>query len=150
MKKALKIIGIVLLACLFIAAIVLYAIFPSQTAYVLNNIWNVLNTPLPIVGITTLTILIFIWQIVIRSRYGKKAINDIKEEYQKRYDQLKADKDSIEKERLENKEEINNIKNGFTYLCALIPNKKVNDLGEKFEKGLEYGKETTNAETKTN
>ena len=59
MKKALKIIGIILLTLLFIAAIVLYAIFPTQTKDVLTNIWAILNTPLPIVGFTTLTILLF-------------------------------------------------------------------------------------------
>ena len=152
MKKALKIIGIILLSLLFIAAIVLYAIFPTQTKDVLTNIWAILNTPLPIVGVTTVAILLFVWKIVVRTNYGKKAIADIKEEYQAKYDQLKAEKDVLEKEREENKEQIENMKECIVELCSLIPNKKVNDLGDKFAKGLDYGntKETTNSETKAN
>lgn len=148
MKKAFKIIGIVLLTLLFIAAIVLYAIFPTQTKDVLTNIWAILNTPLPIVGVTTVAILLFVWQIVVRTNYGKKALANIKEEYQAKYDQLKAEKDALEKEREENKEQIEDMKNCIVELCALIPNKKVNDLGDKFAKGLDYGKETTKSETK--
>ena len=150
MKKALKIIGISLLACCLVAAIVLYAIFPTQTKDVLTNIWAILNTPLPIVGVTTVAVLLFVWQIVIRTNYGKKALANIKEEYQAKYEQLKAEKDALEKEREENKEQIENMKECIVKLCALIPNKKVNDLGDKFAKGLDYGetKETTNSETK--
>lgn len=150
MKKALKIICISLLACCLVAAIVLYAIFPTQTKDVLTNIWAILNTPLPIVGVTTVAVLVFVWQIVIRTNYGKKALANIKEEYQAKYEQLKAEKDALEKEREENKEQIENMKECIVKLCALIPNKKVNDLGDKFAKGLDYGetKETTNSETK--
>ena len=150
MKKALKIIGISLLACCLIATIVLYAIFPTQTKDVLTNIWAILNTPLPIVGVTTVAILVFVWQIIIRTNYGKQAIANIKEEYQAKYDQLKAEKDALEKEREENKEQIKDMQECIVELCALIPNQKVNNLGEKFAKGLDYGntKETTNSETK--
>ena len=148
MKKALKIIGIVLLSLLLVAAIVLYAVFPTQTKDVLTNIWAILNTPLPIVGVTTVAVLVFIWQIVIRTNYGKKTIANIKEEYQAKYEELKAEKDALEQEREENKEQIKDMKECIVELCALIPNKKVNDLGDKFAKGLDYGEETTNSETK--
>ena len=148
MKKALKIIGIVLLSLLLVAAIVLYAVFPTQTKDVLTNIWAILNTPLPIVGVTTVAVLVFIWQIVIRTNYGKKTIANIKEEYQAKYEELKAEKDALEQEREENKEQIKDMKECIVELCALIPNKKVNDLGDKFAKGLDYGKKTTNSETK--
>lgn len=150
MKKALKIIGIILLSLLFVAAIVLYAIFPAQTKDVLTNIWAILNTPLPIVGFTTLALLFFAYKVFIEDKYGKIAISNIKREYQNRYDELKTKKDALEQERKENKEEIEKMKECIIYLCSLIPNKKVNDLGDKFAKGLEYGnrEETIDIETK--
>ena len=152
MKKALKIIGIVLLSLLFIATIVLYAIFPTQTKDVLTNIWAILNTPLPIVGFTTLTILLFVYKVFIEDRYGKQAINNIERKYESKHNELKAEKDALEQERKENQEEIKEMKNCIIYLCSLIPNKKVNDLGDKFAKGLEYGnrEETIDIETKAN
>ena len=75
MKKALKIIGIVLLSLLFIAAIVLYAIFPTQTKDALINIWAILNTPLPIVGFTTLTILFFVYKVFEKEIHTYKQYN---------------------------------------------------------------------------
>lgn len=152
MKKALKIIGIILLSLLFIAAIVLYAIFPTQTKDVLTNIWAILNTPLPLIGFTTLTILLFIYKVFIEDRYGKQAINNIERKYESKHNELKAEKDALEQERKENKEEIEEMKNCIIYLCSLIPNKKVNDLGDKFAKGLKYGnkEETIDIETKAN
>lgn len=152
MKKALKIIGIVLLTLLFIATIVLYAIFPTQTKDVLTNIWAILNTPLPLVGFTTLTILFFAYKVFIEDRYGKQAINNIERKYESKHNELKAEKDALEQERKENKKEIEEMKNCIIYLCSLIPNKKVNDLGDKFAKGLEYGnrEETIDIETKAN
>ena len=148
MKKALKIIVISVLACCLVATIVLYAIFPTQTKDVLTNIWATLNTPLPIVGVTTVASLVFVWQIIIRTNYGKKALSNIKEEYQAKYEQLKSEKEKLEQEREENKEQIEYMKKCIIELCALIPNKKVNDLGDKFVKGLDYGEKTTNSETK--
>ena len=152
MKKALKIIGIILLSLLFIAAIVLYAIFPTQTKDVLTNIWAILNTPLPIVGVTTIAILFFVWQVIVRTNYGKKTIANIQEEYRAKQNELKVEKDALEQERKENKEKIEEMKNCIIYLCSLIPNQKVNDLGDKFAKGLEYGnrEETIDIETKAN
>ena len=148
MKKALKIIGFSLLACLLVAGIVLYIIFPNETKDVLTNTWNVLNTPLPIVGVTTVAVLFFVWKLVFSTNYGKKALSNVKSEYQKKYEELKAEKEKLEQEREENKEQIEEMKEYIIKLCALIPNKKVNDLGDMFAKGLDYGEETTNSETK--
>ena len=152
MKKALKIIGTILLTLLFVVAIVLYAIFPTETKDVLTNIWAILNTPLPIVGFTTLTILLFVYKVFIEDRYGKKAIANIEKKYESKHNELKVEKDALEQERIENKEEIREMKDCIIYLCSLIPNKKVNDLGDKFSKGLEYGnrEETIDTETKAN
>lgn len=152
MKKALKIIGTILLTLLFIVAIVLYAIFPTETKDVLTNIWAILNTPLPIVGFTTLTILFFVYKVFIEDRYGKQAINKIEKKYESKQHELKVEKDALEQEHIENKEEIKEMKDCIIYLCSLIPNKKVNDLGDKFSKGLEYGnrEETIDTETKAN
>lgn len=153
MEKFKKIISIILISLLFafgIYVLVSFIINKDGTMYWINYVVDLLNKPLPIVGVTTTAVLIFAWQIFVKTNYGKKALGNIKDEYQKRYDQLKAEKDALEQERKENKEEIEEMKNCIIKLCALIPNKKVNDLGDKFAKGLDYGetKETTNSETK--
>ena len=155
MKKFLKILSIVLI-CLAIALgiyiLVSFIINKEGTMYWINYFVDLLNKPLPIVGVTTAAILIFVWRLFVSTKFGQNTINEIKREYQEKYDQLKAEKDALEQERKENKEEIEKMKNCIIYLCSLIPNKKVNDLGDKFAKGLEYGnrEETIDIETKAN
>ena len=150
MKKALKIIGISLLVAFGIFVLVSFIVNKDGTMYWINYVVDLLNKPLPIVGVTTTAVLFFVWQIIVKTNYGKGAINELKNEYQVRYDELKTEKDKLEQEREENKEEIEKMRECIIYLCDLIPNKKVNDLGDKFAKGLDYGetKETTNSETK--
>lgn len=144
MKKVLKIVLGSLLACSLIACIVLYIVFPNQTKDTIKTVWTFLNTPLPIIGITTLAVLYFLWQVIIKTRFGKKALAEVKEEYKARFDDLKVEREKLEQEKEKNKELIEEIKKYFVELCGIIPNKKVNDLGETFKKGLEYGKEETN------
>ena len=98
MKKALKVIGIVLLALLFVATFVLYVIFPTQTKDTLTNIWAFLNTPLPIVGITSIALFVFIWNVVVFIRKNqplkelaelRKEHNEYKQESEKKNKNLK-------------------------------------------------------------
>ena len=155
MKKFLKILSIVLI-CLAIALgiyiLVSFIINKDGTMYWINYFVDLLNKPLPIVGVTTAAVLIFVWRLFVSTKFGQNTINEIKREYQEKYDKLKAEKDALEQERKENKEEIKEMKECIITLCALIPNKKVNDLGDKFAKGLEYGnrEETIDIETKAN
>lgn len=150
MKKALKIIGVSLLICGSIAICVLYGVKPNETKQAFANIWDFLNKPLPIVGLTTLGVLIFVWRLVFATRYGKKALEKVEKEYKDKYDELKVEKENLELERNENKKKIEDVENGFVALCKIIPNKKVNELGETFERGLEYGEERIDSETKAN
>ena len=145
MKKALKIIAISLLVAFGIYVLVSFIINKDGTMYWINYVVDLLNKPLPIVGVTTLAVLIFVWKIVFSTKYGKAALTTIENEYQKKYEELKAEKEKLEQEREENKEQIETMKEYIVQLCSLIPNKKVNDLGDKFAKGLDYGEETTNS-----
>ena len=144
MKKALKIIGISLLALLGIALVVLYIIFPTDTKNALSYFWQMLNTPLPIVGITTVAVLTFVWQFFANSQYGKKRINECNQEIER----LKKEKEEFVlganekiKELLENNAE---LKGYISHICELSTNKKIKDYGKEL---LGYGEETTNSNT---
>lgn len=146
MKKALKIIGIVLLASLFIYILVSFIINKEGTMYWINYFINVLNKPLPIVGLTVGGVLIFVWRVLVETKYGEQAINKYKLENEKtkrKYAELLEEKNKELKEEREcNKQEINEIKSAFVEVCKTFPNIKINALGEKFEKELlEHGEE---------
>ena len=80
--KVLNIILISLLVALGISIAVLYVINPTMVKEWFEYVVDLLNKPLPIVGLTTSAVLIFLWQVIVRVRFGKGAIN----EYQKKCD----------------------------------------------------------------
>lgn len=144
MKKALKYILIGLFLTLGIALVVLYIIFPADTKNNITFVWNLLNTPLPIIGVTTFAILMFAWQFFKNSQYGKKKIAEYQQELskikQEKEDFVNGANEKIHKLMEENKE----LKDIICGLCALSTNQKIKNFGKE----LEHGKETVDCETK--
>lgn len=138
-----KVAGIIILLVLGIANVVLYLIFKQQYLDVLKQIYNVLNEPLPIVGITSFAVLLFLWKLIITARYGQGNINKIKDEYEKeKEEQAKIIAEYNEKLKEAN-EKVNKLNDFLSKLCSLIRNKKVKQLAEE----LNNGKETIDSKT---
>ena len=145
-KKVLLTIAIILVIALAITLTVFYIIDKNGTQAVLDNIWNGLNRPPRIFGLSTLVIAITIFKIVVGIRFGKNKIAQIEQTYQEKVNELmKMNNDLIDfkngiVERVKKGEEC------IVETCKVIPNVKVNAIGQKFEKGLDYGtqEETTN------
>lgn len=138
-----KVAGIIILLILGIANVVLYLIFKQQYLDVLKQIYNVLNEPLPIVGITSFAVLLFLWKLIITARYGQGNINKIKDEYEKeKEEQAKIIAEYNEKLKEAN-EKANELNEFLIKLCSLIRNKKVKQLAEE----LNNGKETIDSKT---
>ena len=149
-EKVLNIVLFSILGACAIAILVIYIISPSLVQSGFEYVVDLLNKPLPIVGITVGAVLIFLWKVIVATNYGKKQIASLEKQYKEKYEQLKSEKEKLEQEREENKEQIRNIENSFVELCAIFPNKKVNDFGENFAKGLDYGEKSTGNEEKAN
>ena len=152
MKKALKIIGVILLISLAIASTVFYCISPEQAKDFASNVWKMLNTPLPIIGITTIAILYFAWRVFVVVKYGKKTIQEykkecenVKREVAQEKLQIKLEREQFEKEKAQDRQERNNLKKDVAEMCMLFPNVKVKAFGEKIMKELEYGEQRINA-----
>lgn len=138
MKKAIKIISLCLLGALVIGSCVLYIIDKAQLLSILNHIKDFINQPLPIIGVTTGAILLFVWKLVVTTNYGKKVINSLTEQLEKITQEYEQYKLESEKEKQALIEKNNEIKGYIAEICALSTNKKIKDYG----KGLEYGEET--------
>ena len=151
-KKILLIVGVILIALLFISFLVCYHVWPAQTKNYVMTFWDWLNKPLPVVGVSTLFVGLFIWRIFASTSYGKKQIEIFKkkaEETQHQFECLKAEYETkikdFEKIIEKYREELNKYREGGAEVCKTIPNKKVKELGVKY-----YGeerKETINNET---
>ena len=155
LDKVLLIITIISAISLIVTCIVMYVLYPVQTKAFIMNAWDWLNEPIPIVGVSTLMILIFAWQVFKNSSFGRKQLLELK--------RLGNDtKDTIEAVRAEKDTQIANLQSQVEYLSGelekfrnnvaealmLVPNKKVKELGEKIN-GKER-EETVNNEAKAN
>lgn len=155
MKKSSKVLIIILsvLAVLSVTAVgILYHFYPDGVTYYAKTAWDWLNQPLPVVGISVLFILVFMFKIFAESSLGKKKLN----EFKRATDNIKQDFDELvqlfyelksgcEEEINELKQENKELKQVIKEICEVIPNKKVKAIGEKY-----YGerKERIDNETK--
>lgn len=139
MKKFLKIALPIILVGLFLVSVILYSQFPKETEHFVELVKEFFNQPLPIAGLSTLTIggliLLIIKYIVSKSKYGQSQIAEVRKELSVAKEELKEYKLSlIEKQRV-----ISNFalqqNNKIIELCHLIPNVKVNEFADKIQEG---------------
>lgn len=147
MSKTKKIL-IIVFASLFVAASisigVLYYFYPEAILQYMHTAWEWVNKPLPIAGVSLITIGLFIIKLISVSSFGKKSIKEINEKFEE--EKKTRELAEIEYNKLiENlKEELEKAKQTaekmreITYkVTQVIPNKKVKVIGEELN-----GKET--------
>ena len=139
-KIAYIVLGSILGVC-GIAYLVLYCLFKENTQkYTWLTIDYICNKPLPVIGISVLALAFIVYKIikfVVNNKNTK--INVLKDRISKLENEL-ANKDTYIKtlnDKIENKTElivsaVNDIYNGMYEICRTVPNKKVNELGDKF------------------
>lgn len=136
-KKALLITLLCLVLSLGITYIVLYCIYPTKTQTITWDVVDyICNKPLPVVGVTTLVLVYFIFKLVryivqhksIKAIELKTQIDQAKDEIEQYKSYIKDIEDKLEQYKEENKVM-------YKDLCYAIPNKKVKELGDKV-----YGK----------
>lgn len=141
LKYALIIVGLILT----LALATLYIIFPTEFKDTTNYIWDKANTPLPIIGVSLVVVLVFVWKCFVASKFGKKALNDLKKEN----DNLRLDNSNFKEDtnnrisELENK--IKQKDELIAQLCELSTNQKIKHFGKEL---LGHGEQTINNQPK--
>lgn len=104
----------------------------------LMTAWNWLNQPLPVVGVSTIFIGLFVWRIFASTSLGKKQIRKLNEGFDKvrteqanARDEEKKFEDNIKLLIAEKDAEIKQLKEIIKQLCNALPNKKAKAIGEK-------------------
>lgn len=136
LKNALIIIGVVL----FVALITLYVIFPNEFKDTLALIKDFVNQPLPIVGVSLVTVFIFVWRCFVASKYGKKALNELREENAKLRQENQEFKNDIETRFISVENKIIGEHEIIGKVCGLSTNQKIKNYGKEL---LCYGREET-------
>lgn len=142
-KKVLSIVLLSLVVALGITYIVFYCIKPTQTQTITWQVFDYICTkPLPVIGISGLTLLIILYKIIkfainhkgIKMSELQKELKQLKEELEKSKEESNKQSEDIKvfiNESLDRLDDFN--KN----LCNLLPNKKIKQLGEET-----YGKDS--------
>lgn len=146
-KKVLKIVLISLLVCLGIFSIVAYIVWKEQTTYIFECIIDFVNKPLPIVGVSIIIVGAFIYKCVVASRFGKKAINEYKQENDNLRHEIDKYKELVnetlkdyESALNQAKNELGELKEDVASAFELNKNYKVREIASKL-RGVEYEKE---------
>lgn len=143
-KKVIKYILFGLLFASIITFLVFYITKTNDTRTFINNVWAFLNKPLPIIGVTTIAVLFFIWKVVVATNYGKKKLQELNEEKEKI---IKEKNDFVNKANSELQKcynKINDLRHELANACNLSTNQKIKALGKE----IEYGKESSNNNSK--
>lgn len=156
MKKALKIIVISLLVALAIFSVVAYILWKEQTTYIFECIIDFINRPLPIIGVSIAIIGLFVFKCFIATRYGKKAINEYKEEnrvLKERIEQIKNDTAyTLENQNLAIKKILDDhqeLKEIVVKELELSKNIKVKELAKTLKGEQPYGEEEVDSQEET-
>ena len=137
MKKFLNVVKAILITLLVLALggyVVLYVCNKELAKQILDTIIGYLNTPLPLIGIPTTVLAVLVWKIFSATAYGKKAIANIKSEYE-------SEKTKLEKEYEERKNryaqilafyerELDILYYALIEICQASANKKIRAIGE--------------------
>lgn len=141
MNKKLKIILFCLLATLVVGSFIFAIVDPVLFKECLDYVIDILNKPLPIIGITTGTLLFFIWRLIVSTNYGEKKIKS----YDEKLCEIENAKDKLIETANAKIEELKSenvkLRGRLVEICSLSANKKIKNYG----KGLEnYGEERIN------
>ena len=144
MNKKLRIALWISFAVLGIAYLVLYILFKEQVTFYTECVIDFINRPLPIVGVSLVVILLFVWKIVITSKVGKKKIaeyqeglNLVKREFEEYKAHINEKMALIEEQANLIKDKADKAKEMINGICELTHNVKIKQL-----KGLIYEEES--------
>lgn len=144
MNKKLKIALYIIVGVLALTSIVCYIFWTEQTTYIFECIIDFINRPLPIVGVSSVIVLGFVYKIFVSTKYGKNALkelNDDKDKFFAAAEQYKADLKEQEEltKALVNahQQEIDLLKDYLIQVCENSTNVKLKELAETIRQGYD-------------
>ena len=110
----------------------------------IKQAWEWCNQPLPIVGISLITIIIFLWRVLVSTNYGKKTIkklqtiaDDTKTATDKTLEEMRAENDSYKKQIEDMQTQIELAKGVLSQVCTSSRNKQVKELADMLKETTE-------------
>jgi len=144
MKKFLKIFLLSLVLLGGIALVVCYIVINEQTKAAIDVVMEYLNRPLPIAGLSTITIGGVLYFLIQHTSFGRRTVNELKGEFDelknkcdKKISEAKSYKELADKT-IENtkvilsgfSQEIDILTEELVKVCETSPNAKIKAIGE--------------------
>lgn len=146
-NKILKITLVVLLFALAVTGVTCYLTIPTETKEFMAWLIDALNKPLPIAGITTAAVLVFIYKLVLSTSYGrrtlekfKKTLADYKSATDKQLEAFERKKEEYQLLINAHQLEIDYLKSSILAIANESPNKKVKECAESYLNAYELKK----------
>lgn len=124
----------ILLGLLGIGGCVWYAVQPDVFMDCLNTITYYLNQPLPIVGVSVVTLMVFLWELYSHSAIGKKQLAEFKKENQEFKKEIEVKNKQLEEQKQYYEDKLGIVYSQFNFyetsvmaILEEIPNKKVQE-----------------------
>ena len=151
MKKVFKVILYSFLFVGVIALVVCFLAIPEQTKNFFDIIIDYINRPLPIIGVSTLVLCIFIYKVISNTSIGSKGLKKLLEnfsELKNKYDELenKVKEYELKYKDYEDKSnaliksfsiEIDNLYLALVNTCKQSPNKKIQNMALEIQESYE-------------
>ena len=158
--KFLKIFLLCFAALLGVTLVVCYIIYPTETKNVVDIVIDYVNRPLPIVGISILTIGGLVLTIISKTSFGKRQLNNLRGEIgqlRNDYDQYKQGAEQYYDLALKEKEEqkailsaytseIDNLTDNLIKACETSPNAKIRAIANEIKNKTTEIKSSLNEE----
>lgn len=107
----------------------------------IRSAWEWCNQPLPIVGISLVAILVFLWRVFVSTGYGKKTIKKLtalseetKANSEKALEDAKKENAELKQELADMQEQLALATDVLSKVCASSRNKAVKEAGETLTK----------------
>lgn len=142
MKKR-YIVYLAIAASLGIGYYVWYLLDTLRATNFINYVIDIINRPLPIVGVTVAAVLVFVFKVIVSINYGKKRIGEYETNMNKMKEDYETFKQFIEEEKNKLAKLNDETRNQLAAACQLSTNKKIKDFGKELNH-----EETINSETK--
>ena len=160
MKKFVKIFLFVLFLLGIAALVVCYIVIPEQTKNAVDIVVDYVNRPLPIAGVSILTIGGVAYTIFSKTSFGKKQLNAIRKEFtelngsfieykngaEEYYNMALKTKEEVKAILSAYTSEIDNLTDKLVKVCETSPNKRINAIAKEITDKTNEIKTTLNTE----
>lgn len=136
-NKALKNFLIIFGLILGVAILVLYVIFPNQFKNAVNQVWALVNEPLPVVGVSALVLGVFALRMVkyIRNTKPSQELREMRDKHNEYVAKSEEEKQALKDQNAE-------LKGYIAHICGLSTNQKIKNYGKEL---LGHGEEEINS-----